>query len=389
MKQSSSWWDLVPDSLNLADVVHETAESAANVLRDAVGSAADAGNAAVQEALDLGAGAVEQATGVVNGVVDAGVGVVDQGGDIFDAIAETLVGGDEDVARETPPETVIPGLEEGADPAVDEAEQILEEEGPDSTYKSQRDNKSAHVAADASCSPTSFTMALIDLHGGDEASVRSQTIQFLEDVGGQTNYEQLEDLIIELLQKTDWPAAVKAKPSFFWGDDWATWADNRYGGRFYKDPNAQQYVASFYSGTSADGANTVNVEKQSDWKAVEAALDEGATATAQGEFTGSGHVVYVTDVSAEGITINDPYGLWVNPGIYVKNGATQVPGFGGEDLEALKRRAKKNSELLDVYESFESPETARAGFAKWGEQNFFSYTDASEINLGSWVSILS
>ncbi len=82
-------------------------------------------------------------------------------------------------------------------------------------YKDQRDNKSAHVEGDYSCSPTSFTMALIDLHGGDEA-VRGHTIELLKERGGKTDLSQTEELIIELLQVVDWAKATADKPAYFW-----------------------------------------------------------------------------------------------------------------------------------------------------------------------------
>ncbi len=258
-------------------------------------------------------------------------------------------------------------------------------------YKDQRDNKSAHVEGDYSCSPTSFTMALIDLHGGDEA-VRGHTIELLKERGGKTDLSQTEELIIELLQVVDWAKATADKPAYFWEPKkWAEWAKNKYDGRYYKDPNAQQYVASLYSATSGEAAETyANAYTRDAWAPVISALAGNAVATAEGAFTSSGHVVNIVNADDSGVTINDPYGLWLKgSGYQITNGAKTVPKLGEADRVTLERRATTNPELIQVYDRFHSTSPpADAGFAAWGQRNFYSWDDVAKVKLGKWISVL-
>lgn len=342
---------------------------------------AEAGNAAAQEALRSG---VESAQGVANGLRDGAQGFLDEGATLLGELAGQSPG----VAAHVPPPP--PGGDALGEEAPQQEEAPAYERGD--TYLNQRDNQSAHVEADVSCSPTSFTMALIDRHGGDEASVRSQAIELIEARGGDTSYQQTEELIIELLQKIDWATACAEKPQFFWNPSgWAAWARSTYGGRYYKDPNAQQYVASLFTGSSSSEAQLHSGIYTFDaWAPVISALDAGATASAEGGFTSSGHVVNIVNADASGVTINDPYGLWLRSGqSYLRNGAEQVPALGADDLTILDRRASTNSAIRAAYDSFDDAATAQVGFARWGERNFYSWADVDRVKLGKWVSVLS
>lgn len=260
------------------------------------------------------------------------------------------------------------------------------------TFKDQRDNKSAHVEGSASCSPTSFTMALIDLHGGDEAAVRSRTIELLKERKGNTEYGQTEELVIELLQVVDWPTATAEKPAYFWSPkEWAAWAKKKYGGNYYKDPNAQQYVASLYSATGGGAAEVYsNLYNKEQWAPVITALDAGAVAAAQGGFTGSGHVVDIVSADDTGVTINDPYGLWIKGKSYqITNGGAKVPALSSADREILVRRATKNPELSELYDRSQTESPAPGeGFGAWGKHNFYSWSDVDTVKLGLWISVL-
>ena len=260
-------------------------------------------------------------------------------------------------------------------------DEVITQDPPLDTYKSQRDNESSHGSADVLCSPTSFTMALIDIHGGDEASVQAQAKDLLHAVKGKTDYTQTEDLLIELLQKTNWEAAEKAKPSFFWrppNKTWAQWAKSTYGGRYYKDPNAQQYIASLFSCVANSKAVTHNCERRADWAPVIEALSKGAKVYGEGAFTSSGHVVYVTAADDTGIHINDPYGCWI--GSYIKNG-NPAPKLNNSALRKFETRSKDNPLLNTMMES-------RQPYARWGENNYYTWSEVEALQIGKWLSVL-
>jgi len=337
-----------------------------------------------------GAGAGDLLRDAAQAGVDLIDWAVETGGAMVDAVAGFL-GVDREVIDagevQQPAVVVDVPLESAAPP--EEPAAPAHQRGD--AFKNQRDNKSAHVAGGASCSPTSFTMALVDLHGGDEEAVRGRTIELLKERGGNTDYTQTEELIIELLQVVDWPKATAEKPAYFWNPKtWAEWAKNHYDGRYYKDPNAQQYVASLYSATSGKAAETYNALTREQWAPVIKALADGAVATAEGAFTEDGHVVNIVDADDSGVTINDPYGVWLKGyGYQIMNGEPTVPKLGATDRQTLERRATTNPELIQVYERFHSTSPPQdAGFAAWGQRNFYSWDDVAKVKLGTWVSVL-
>ena len=120
------------------------------------------------------------------------------------------------------------------------------------------------------------------------------------------------------------------------------------------------------------------------------ALAGNAVATAEGAFTSSGHVVNIVNADDTGVTINDPYGLWLKGQSYqITNGAKTVPKLGATDRATLERRATTNPELTQVYDRFHSTSPpADAGFAAWGQRNFYSWDDVAKVKLGKWISVL-
>lgn len=303
------------------------------------------------------------------------------GGSMIDAVAGFLGVGPEAVqnADRQQPEVVVDVPAEAPAPAHERGD----------AFKNQRDNKSAHVEAGVSCSPTSFTMALIDLHGGDEETVRARALELIKERGGNTKYTQTEELVIELLQIVDWKKATAEKPAYFWEPEgWSAWAEKAYGGRYYKDPNAQQYVASLFPKTGGSAAETyAGFYTRAQWEPVIKALAAGAVATAQGGFTSSGHVVDIVDAGDAGVTINDPYGLWLKGTSYqIKNGE-KAPVLGATDRTTLERRATTNPELVSMYERSSSGRPTD-GIDAWGRRNFYSWDDVQTVKLGKWISVL-
>ena len=303
------------------------------------------------------------------------------GGSMIDAVADFLGVGPETVqnADRQQPEVVVDVPAEAPAPAHERGD----------AFKNQRDNNSAHVEAGVSCSPTSFTMALIDLHGGNEESVRARAVELIKERGGNTKYTQTEELIIELLQVVDWKKATAERPAYFWEPaGWAAWAQKTYGGSYYKDPNAQQYVASLFPMTGGSAAETyAGCYTREQWEPVVKALAAGAVATAQGGFTSSGHVVDIVDAGDAGVTINDPYGLWLKGTSYRIMNGEKAPVLGAGDRATLERRATTNPELLPMYER-SSAGQATEGIDAWGRRNFYSWDDVQTVKLGKWISVL-
>ncbi|MGE4028661.1 MAG: hypothetical protein AB7I08_00370 [Thermoleophilia bacterium] len=337
----------------------------------------------------MGDGGASQPGGIVEGVLTA----------IGDALAPAVSAGDQlldEMARvgsgiadwwwgETPadtrePEVVVP---------VPVEPEPQHQRGD--AYKSQRDNESAHVGGDVSCSPTSFTMALIDLHGGDEESVRSQTIALIAARGGSLATGQTEDLVIDLIQRVDWDQATADKPAYFWDPtNWADWAEGKYGGNYYKDPNAQQYVASLYSGVGGSAEDThAHIYTQAAWAPVITALAEGAVATAQGAFTSDGHVVDIVQADDAGVVINDPFGLWLRAGSgYGISNGTRAKKLTSAMKTEFDRRAQVNGTLTATYEAHIADTSSDEVYGAWGERNFYTWADVEDVQLGKWVSIL-
>jgi len=201
--------------------------------------------------------------------------------------------------------------------------------------------------------------------------------------GEKSDYDQVEDLLIEIHQTTDWKAATAQKPSFFWdAKNWANWAKTAYGGVYYKDPNAQQYVASLFDGVTSTKANTFsNLHTFAQWAPIIAALDKGAAVTAEGSFTSSGHVVSIIAADASGIVINDPYGLYVETGYYLRNGEAPRSELGTSGVEVLKRRAQLRSDVPLAYEK-------GAALGNWGESNSYTWAEVELVKIGKWLSVL-
>lgn len=319
---------------------------------------------------------------------DAGVNLLqwarDTGGQMIDAVSGWLGVGREEVERPPRPqqEDVLDIPIEPDAPAEDPAP--VHERGD--AYKNQLANNRAGVAGSGSCSPTSFTMALIDLHDGDEAKVRNRTVELIKERGGKSDYEQTAELVIELLQIVDWDAAYAAKPEYFFatgtGDPWPEWTRKQREGKFYKDPYAQQYVAAqLYGATSGDRTEAyAGLYTREAWSPIIDALTDGAVVTAEGKFT-SGHVVNVVDADDSGVTINDPYGLWLKgSGYQIKNGS-RAPTLNADDRVIFDRRASRNERLAEAL-------AENAAYTAWGERNFLSWTEVDAVKLGTWVSVL-
>ena len=250
-------------------------------------------------------------------------------------------------------------------------------------YLSQRDNDSDYGSGDVQCSPTSFTMQLINVYKGDAEAVKTRARAILTERGAKSDYDQAEDLIIEILQTTDWKAATAQKPSFFWDPkNWAAWAAKTYGGIYYKDPNAQQYVASLFDGVTNTKSETHSqLYTYKDWAPIIDALNKGAAVTAQGAFTSAGHVVSIISADASGIVINDPYGLYVEAGYYLRNGEAARVSLGASGMSVLQRRAQLRSDVVPAYEGDKA-------LPNWGESNFYNWDEVASVQIGKWLSVL-
>lgn len=258
------------------------------------------------------------------------------------------------------------------------------EQADDAAYLDQVDNESPYSEGTAQCSPTSFTMQLIGVYQGDVEAVKARAREILDERGERSDYEQPEDLIIEILQTTDWDKACAEKPSFFWSPrTWAEWAAKKYQGKYYKDPNAQQYVASLFDAVGNTGEQTLSkCYTRKDWAPVIDALAKGALVSGQGAFTEDGHVVSIIAADDDGVVINDPFGLYVEGGYYLMNGHRPRVSLASSGLETLGRRARLRPDVVEAYHANEA-------LPNWGQSNFYSWADVVAVQLGRWLSVLS
>ncbi len=103
--------------------------------------------------------------------------------------------------------------------------------------------------------------------------------------------------------------------------------------------------------------------------------------TGEGAFTDAGHVVSIIAADASGITINDPYGLYVESGYYLRNGEKPRSSLEASGMTVLKRRAALRSDVLPAYEKIEA-------LPNWGESNVYTWTEVAKVQIGKWLSVL-
>ncbi len=302
--------------------------------------------------------------------------------------------GEEDVAEV---EAAEAGSQGPTQVQLDEAAAILagedEEEDVD-VYLNQLDNDQAgNKAADAQCSATSATMALLKLADGDEAAFMAETRTLIGDNGGTASKDCPEELFIELLLTINWEEAYTAAPAMFANQP--TWQSGHPGDDVIKHPYAQAYAASLYAFCAQDSLecsskfrNAEGTEDRSPsegasfedrWAHAITAKGEGAELTFQGDFTGSGHVVYVVGINDSQVVVHDPYGLKRPSGRYIKNGCK--PPKSDDTQAEIETRSGGHGPTMVAYE-------AQEPYERWGEHNVYTKDEIKSLGALSWLLIL-
>jgi len=286
--------------------------------------------------------------------------------------------------------------EEAPECAVEEERDLREEapakeENPD-VYQSQMDNENAgKKKPKEQCSPTSLTMNLLALFGGDTDQFFNAVEPLLGDVGKALDRtKQPADAITTLLLNTDWDAAFKAHPEFFeHNPDWVTWNP---GDNIIKSPHAQAYIASLFDGvsgdvniastatTTTDGETSEAMDFNGRWDWAKDAWDNGGQVSFQGGFTGSGHVVRIHEFKKDEMVVDDPYGVHLD-GQYLVNKEAPTASQQKNARSTFEHRTQANPGVREQFEAGQASD-------KWGERNTFSKTELDALDALEWVLVI-
>jgi hypothetical protein len=112
------------------------------------------------------------------------------------------------------------------------------------------------------------------------------------------------------------------------------------------------------------------------------------------KLTSSGHVVSLDCIYEDGITINDPYGLFgTTKGEYICNGMLLNASSKKLILENPKNFASKlryNKELYDfLLESVNDKVNTIKMPHKLGIKNFYNWEQISKYEIGWWISLIN
>ena len=291
------------------------------------------------------------------------------------------------------PPAEAPGPEATEGPPEECAPALSEEE----IYRSQLDNETAvyteargpenlpeekvRKAAVGQCSPTSLTMSLVRLAGG-EAPLREQVVSVASALKLRTSdpaTTDLEELIIEMLLKIDWKEAFAAQPALF--DNDPAWQGKHTYVDVIKNPYAQTFLAAQFACCSNTALEMASAGWEEDfdarWEQVLQAHQEGAAISFQGGFTGNGHVVHVVSMDPGGMVVHDPYGACLAHDWYLKNGKAPA----GQRRATLEQRWGGDRERLEAFDQGEARED-------WGRENIYSREELQALDALTWALIL-
>jgi len=263
----------------------------------------------------------------------------------------------------------------------------------DADYLNQRDNETqGGRTGDQQCAPTALTMSLLALHDNDEATLINATMALLEEQGqSAAEGRSPEELVIQLMQSTNWTAAYEQAPQFFEHD--SGWRTPRYdGGAVIKSPYAQAFTASRYEACADQGATIVSTattivdgrsfDKMGFDERWDFALDswrQGGEVNFEGDFTDSGHVVHIVDITEARMVVHDPYGMRLSRA-YLRNG--ESPGtLDAADLEVFERRANGQAGLHAALESAQSSDS-------WGRFNLYTRDELKALDALRWLVVI-
>lgn len=293
-----------------------------------------------------------------------------------------------------------------------------------STYHSQRDNKfhgqigkgevesGGDVYADNECNVTSLAMQLHAI-AGSEQRLRQAACDLLEKKHNQKlkkddrEEAQIEDLLLRRFFIDEWASGKK------WGETFgAAWLKNCKSKKFHQDSACLAYVAKELSesikemGPTSAGTACIWEKKIVDgeektvpkWEmnylikyftSIKPTIDAGGSAIMGTYTTKGGHIVTLVAVDADGIVINDPYGLVLGKNAYLRNGDPRTAAKATFDnfpdaKNVLARRAKVNPVHLTALEV-----TSTNLPGNMGERVYFNWEEVMAMEIGLWTSVIS
>jgi hypothetical protein len=122
-------------------------------------------------------------------------------------------------------------------------------------------------------------------------------------------------------------------------------------------------------------------------------LDKGGSVMMGTNLTSAGHVVLLAEVidgDDGGVVINDPYGLALAQGQYLKNGgdrgeATKVLGAADPDRTLLTRRTRRRPDVPALFA--EGQTGALPG--NMGQGVFYVWSELAGLRIGKWNTQIS
>ena len=239
------------------------------------------------------------------------------------------------------------------------------------SYKSQRDNETLSLphssskkrSGDVQCNVTSLAMMLISLNGGNEAEVIDIVKKAIKKEGG--TYKSSWGLEELLAQYTDTIGKSIHSSSRM--------------GKIAVDLLTDK-VASFE-------AIEVNENKPQDAideckNTIIPLLKKGSEVIISGRFTHGGHIVSLRSVKSSGVMIQDPYGLCIAQGVYMKNGKVFSKSNFAKYQMNIKRRLSVNGRFEEIKAMVEA---GKALPQNLGSNNYYSWDDFGSMKIYRFV----
>ncbi len=267
-----------------------------------------------------------------------------------------------------------------------------EEGSGEAGYLNQMDNDvQGGKAAGAQCSPTSLAMALRALYDNNETALQEATRSLLEEHGhALADGHDPEEAIIQLMLTTDWKAAYEQAPQFFEHDP--RWQASHLDGEVIQNPFAHAFTAARYDAcadraatvvstatTFDDGESLAAMDFDGRWQFALEAWQAGGEVNFQGDFTRSGHVVHILDITDRTMVLHDPYGMRLSSGYTLRNGSPHEP-LTARDQAVFDRRADGRAALVAALASSDT-------FDGWGQFNHYERDELCDLNALEWLVV--
>jgi len=258
-------------------------------------------------------------------------------------------------------------------------------------YESQRDNATQKgVGGDVQCNVTSVAMQLLQLAGSREHA-NAKAVELLASKGDtrwQKQVERHEVALADLQLEDLLLARIQLTPKAEW--DKRTWEGirdtapqeravvlNAVTAEFiamgivertdYAEKGAKQSGEDFFSGLRKDKLAGKN------W-----------TSSIGTGITPGGHVVNLVDVLDDGVVVNDPYGLALAKGAYIKNEVTVARTQLGDRRDIAERRTRFNGRVKDLLLGTAPSEAVETA---WGALNFYDWAEVETLSIGQWANM--